>query len=160
MYALKSFFSIRCKKKIKNKKKNVLFSLVLHMVGPSAQVLVSGVCFRLACGKHNEWKSEGLGTWCWNPSTGADLWFFRAKTPHWLEIADSTTNTLPQILTGLHPNPISADTTWGHTWAVWGWGGGSSRRMGLWWVAVATPHWLSGSSHSWTRESPQSGGLL
>lgn len=52
MYALKSFFSIRCKKK----KKTVLFSLVLHMVGPSAQVLVSVSAWPVGSLTNGNWR--------------------------------------------------------------------------------------------------------
>lgn len=70
----------------KKKTKTVLFSLVLHMVGPSAQVLVSVSAWPVGSitnGHRRVWELDVK-----NPSTSADLRFFRAKTPHWLEITD------------------------------------------------------------------------
>lgn len=83
------------------------------MVGPSAQVLVSVSAWPVGSitnGNRRVWERD-VETLQLVPISGS----LGPRPPHWLEIADSTTNTLPQILTGLHPNPISADTTWGHT---------------------------------------------
>lgn len=107
MYALKSFFSIRCKK-------TILFSLVLHMVSLSPRF---GVCFPLACGRQMN------GNWrVWEPDVKTLLLVQISGSLgpglHWLD--------MQTVLKGHHKywqdsttTPFQLTLPGGHTWAVW-----------------------------------------
>lgn len=102
MYALKSFFSIRCKK--------LFFPSSPHDSNLSPSF---GVCFPLACGRH-----LGGNRRVWEPGvktfTGSDIRFFRAKTLL-VRDEDCLIKRPPQILTGLPCNSLSVDTSWDYT---------------------------------------------
>lgn len=110
MYALKSFFSIRCKKRF-------FFLFFFFPSSPHGSTLSPsfGVCFPLACGR----RMNGDGR-VWEPDiqtfSGSAFRFFRAKTPL-VGDADCLLERPPQILTGLCCNPLSVDATWHY--AVW-----------------------------------------
>lgn len=117
MYALKSFFSIRCK--------NFFFPSSPHgsTLSPSF-----GVCFPLACGRHMN------GNWrAWEPDVktfaGSDLRFFRARTLL-VRDEDCLIERPPQILTGLRCDPFQSAPP-GITLERCRWGRGSSQSRGL-----------------------------